>query len=319
MEIKSKACLVPGRQIKSRFFLYTVLCFTAILMVSSYQDAVAASETLENQFPGLSNGLLKSALLSDLPEGVILESGSVIVRDNDIISTLNQSDPRIRSQLERNLFFLLEQTATRMIIISEAQATGGKDQKENERELIGRHLAEIAEKAQVTDSELKAFYDGNQEMVGGASFDQVKEPIRQLLLQQKKEALIGEYIQNLGQNREVTLDRSWVEKQYALALDNPVDKARQSGKPTMVEFGATGCIPCDMMQPILESLRMKFGSKLNVVFVQVREQQILGARYGIRSIPVQVFFDAQGREVFRHEGFLPEEKILPILKDMGLG
>jgi len=180
-------------------------------------------------------------------------------------------------------------------------------------------LAEIAEKAQVTDSELKAFYDGNQEMVGGASFDQVKEPIRQLLLQQKKEALIGEYIQNLGQNREVTLDRSWVEKQYALALDNPVDKARQSGKPTMVEFGATGCIPCDMMQPILESLRMKFGSKLNVVFVQVREQQILGARYGIRSIPVQVFFDAQGREVFRHEGFLPEEKILPILKDMGLG
>ena len=37
-----------------------------------------------------------------------------------------------------------------------------------------------------------------------------------------------------------------------------------------MEFGATGCIPCDMMQPILENLRKSFKDRLNVIFVHVR-------------------------------------------------
>ena len=48
-----------------------------------------------------------------------------------------------------------------------------------------------------------------------------------------------------------------------------------------------------MMQPILDKLRKDFPEKLNVVFVHVREEQILASRYGIRSIPVQVFDDPQ--------------------------
>jgi thiol-disulfide isomerase/thioredoxin len=103
-----------------------------------------------------------------------------------------------------------------------------------------------------------------------------------------------------------------------LAGDNPVDRARRSGKPTIVEFGAKGCIPCDMMQPILDKLRKDYPQKLNVVFVHVGEEQILSSRYGIRSIPVQVFFDNKGKEVFRHTGFFPEEDIMVQLKKMGV-
>jgi len=44
-----------------------------------------------------------------------------------------------------------------------------------------------------------------------------------------------------------------------------------------------------MMQPILENLRKKFGERLDVIFVDVTEEQMLGALYGINSIPVQVF------------------------------
>jgi len=87
-------------------------------------------------------------------------------------------------------------------------------------------------------------------------------------------------------------------------------KARMSGKPTMVEFGATGCIPCDMMQPILERLRKKFPESLNVVFVNVREKQILGTRFGIETIPQQAFYDKYGTEVFRHVGFYAEVEVL---------
>jgi thioredoxin 1 len=102
-------------------------------------------------------------------------------------------------------------------------------------------------------------------------------------------------------------------------MDNPVDKARRSGKPTLVDFGATGCGPCDMMTPILASLTKKYAGKLNVLFVHVGEEQILGARYGVRTIPVQVFFDKEGKEVFRHEGFFPQAEIERKLTDMGIG
>ena len=296
-----------------------ILAFALLFLVASPSAEAATTQTLDARFPGLSNGLLKSAVLSDLPEGVILESGAVVIKSSDLASKLNQYDLEIRNQLKQNMFFLLEQEATGVILASEAEAAGGGAQGETEKKLIERHLAGIAGNAKVTDEDVKVFYEGNREMLGGAAFEQVKEPIRELLLKQKQGDLVLEYIQSLGQNREIKVDLGWVREQYKTALENPADQARRSGKPTMIEFGATGCIPCDRMQPVLESLRKKFGSKLNVVFVHVRQEQVLGARYGIRSIPVQVFFNADGNEVFRHEGFFPEEKILPVLKDMGLG
>jgi thiol-disulfide isomerase/thioredoxin len=307
------------KQLRRRIERYLAGILPVMLVFVFQVGTAGASQTLDGTFPGLSSGPLKSAILSDLPEDVIFESGPIVIQRSDLVSKLNQHEPKLRTQLEKSLFFVLEQEAAGMMLTSEAQAAMGDNKEENNQELIQRHLAGIAEKARVTEDEVKAFYDGHQEMVGGASFDQVKEPIRQLLMQQKQEALVNDYIQNLGLNREMKVNRQWAEEQYALALKNPVDQARRSGKPSMIEFGATGCIPCDMMQPVLDSLRKKFGSDLNVVFVHVGEEQILGARYNIRSIPVQVFFDAKGREVFRHEGFFPEEKILPILKKMGLG
>jgi thioredoxin 1 len=55
-----------------------------------------------------------------------------------------------------------------------------------------------------------------------------------------------------------------------------------------------------------------------VVFVHVRENQILGARYGVQSIPVQVFFDKNGEEVFRHVGFYAQKEVLKQLARLGV-
>jgi thiol-disulfide isomerase/thioredoxin len=155
-------------------------------------------------------------------------------------------------------------------------------------------------------------------MVGGAPFEQVKEGIRQYLLQDKQEHAIAAYIDSLTETLHVRVNQKWAEAQSQTVLNNPVDQARRSGKPTLVEFGATGCVPCDMMQPILDKLRQDYPDKLNVVFVHVREEQVLAARYGIRSIPVQAFFDSDGKEVFRHIGFFPEEEVRKQLSQLGL-
>ena len=72
-----------------------------------------------------------------------------------------------------------------------------------------------------------------------------------------------------------------------------------------------------MMAPILKDLEAKYAGKANVVFVHVRDNPVLAARYGIRSIPVQVFFDAKGKEVHRHSGFLAQEALEQQLAEMG--
>ena len=47
----------------------------------------------------------------------------------------------------------------------------------------------------------------------------------------------------------------------------------------------------------------------SAVLAPLEKENLLAARYGIRSIPVQVFFDADGKEVFRHVGFFAQIEV----------
>ena len=155
-------------------------------------------------------------------------------------------------------------------------------------------------------------------MCGNASYDQVKGELKQYVLRQKQQQAVSEYIRTLGTRVPIVVSASWVKEQAKLARDNPVDKARASGKPSLVDFGASGCRPCDMMTPVLKYLKEKYIGKLNVHFIHVREENILAARYGIEAIPVQIFFDRHGKEVFRHSGYFPQVEIETKLSEMGV-
>jgi len=94
----------------------------------------------------------------------------------------------------------------------------------------------------------------------------------------------------------------------------PVAKAL----PRLVDLGSKTCIPCKMMAPILESMKKEYAGRLTVEFIDVWENPSAGERYGIRLIPTQVFFDAAGREFFRHEGFFSKEDILGVFREHGI-
>jgi len=184
--------------------------------------------------------------------------------------------------------------------------------------MLKAYVERLTKGLTVNETEVKAFYERNKEMFGETPFDQIKESISAFLLEQKKVAALDAHMEDLGKRTDIRLNQNWVKKQAKSARDNPVDQARMSGKPTLVQFGAPGCPPCDMMQPILGRLKKKFSDKLNIVFAQVRKNPILGARFGIRSIPVQVFFDKNGQETFRHVGFYAEDDVLKQLAKMGV-
>lgn len=88
--------------------------------------------------------------------------------------------------------------------------------------------------------------------------------------------------------------------------------------PRLVDLGATKCIPCRMMAPILEELKTTYAGKLDVVFIDVWEKPDEKAVYGINLIPTQIFYDAAGKELFRHEGFFARDDILAKWKEFGV-
>lgn len=275
-----------------------------------------AAGTVEASYPGLASGALTFAALAKLPEGTLLESGSVRITQQDLDAELAKVPAEVRPQLAQNVFFFLEQLGAQKIILDLARREAPTSQPD--RELIRAHVEKITRTVTVTDAEVKDFYEANKDMCGGASLEQMKGQLRQYVQQQKEKAASDEYIRTLGQRVPIRVSADWTAKQAVLARDNPVDKARLSGKPSLVDFGATGCRPCDMLAPILKTLEKKYEGKANVLFVQVREQQVLAARYGIESIPVQVFFDKDGKEVFRHVGFYPQDQIEKHLAEIGV-
>ncbi|MCU0858511.1 MAG: thioredoxin family protein [Pontiellaceae bacterium] len=88
--------------------------------------------------------------------------------------------------------------------------------------------------------------------------------------------------------------------------------------PKLLDLGAGHCVPCRMMTPILDELKITYAGKLDVVFIDVLENKEAGEQYRIRTIPTQIFFDAEGKELFRHEGFFAKEDILVKWQELGI-
>ena len=90
------------------------------------------------------------------------------------------------------------------------------------------------------------------------------------------------------------------------------------GMATMIDLGAKKCIPCKMMAPIMKKLERAYQKKAHIVFIDVWENPDQGVKFNIRGIPTQIFFNEQGKEVFRHVGFMDESSIIDQLTQMGV-
>lgn len=93
--------------------------------------------------------------------------------------------------------------------------------------------------------------------------------------------------------------------------------APAAGLPRLVDLGADTCIPCKAMAPILVELRAEYAGKLRVDFIDVWKDPHAGDPYDIYAIPTQIFFDGDGRELTRHEGFISKQDILATWKRLG--
>ena len=59
--------------------------------------------------------------------------------------------------------------------------------------------------------------------------------------------------------------------------------------------------------------------KVEVGGLNPRERPVAEAhKYRIRSIPTQIFYDREGKEVYRHEGFFDKASIVAKLEQLGV-
>jgi len=284
--------------------------------------SLSRQPTVNDAYPGLTNGVITYARGSELPKGTLLRVGNLVIHDKELTEEIAKAPEQMQPKLEKNAIFILEQVATLKLLLVEARAEADRDSiditQKDEKTIVQEYLQTLVKAVEVPDSEILEFYNDNKEMFGSASLMQVKPQVEQFLLRQKQQEFINKHIRTMGLRVQIEISAAWLEKYAVLARDNPVDKARESGKPSLVDFGSVGCVPCDMMAPILDRLREKYKGKINVIFIHVGQEPVLASRYGVQSIPVQIFFDRTGKEVFRHTGFFPEEKIEEQLSTMGV-
>lgn len=169
----------------------------------------------------------------------------------------------------------------------------------------------------VTNEEAMKFYKDNESQMNNLTFDQMKPQIADYIMQQKRQSAVESYIANLVKSAKITRNDIWRQAEEK-KVNNPLTAALKNSLPTMVDFGSTTCMPCIQMKPIMEELQNELTGKANIIFINVNEQPVLTRQYKITLIPLQVFFDKSGTEIYRHIGFYPKDSIMVWLNKAGL-
>lgn len=80
--------------------------------------------------------------------------------------------------------------------------------------------------------------------------------------------------------------------------------------PVLVDFWATWCPPCKVMNPVVERLAGEF----KVCKVDIDKNQALAAKFGVNAVPTFIVF-RDGQPANRIEGAVPEATLRAALED----
>jgi thioredoxin 1 len=87
----------------------------------------------------------------------------------------------------------------------------------------------------------------------------------------------------------------------------------QGETPVLVDFFATWCGPCKMMQPILEDTSRQMGDQIKIVKVDVDKNPLAAGKFQVRGVPTLILF-RKGEAIWRQSGVVPAHQLVHILK-----
>jgi len=75
----------------------------------------------------------------------------------------------------------------------------------------------------------------------------------------------------------------------------------KSDTPTLVDFYATWCGPCQAMMPVLDGLKQKMGSQVRILKIDVDKNIDIADKFKVRGVPTFVLFKG-GEILWRQSG-----------------
>lgn len=90
--------------------------------------------------------------------------------------------------------------------------------------------------------------------------------------------------------------------------DNFEREVLEASLPVLVDFWAPWCVPCRMVSPVVDALALEWAGKMRALKLNVDENPVTAASYGVMSIPTLGLFKG-GKMVQRVVGFLPKEQL----------
>ncbi|MCK5781025.1 MAG: thioredoxin family protein [Flavobacteriales bacterium] len=112
-------------------------------------------------------------------------------------------------------------------------------------------------------------------------------------------------------NYNLNFNRIELPKSDSLIYVEKFDVSDTEYKLSLVELGGQGCKPCKKMEKELDEVKNNYGSKLNLVMVNVTKDKDKKAStyFKVRLIPTQVILNPKGEELYRHSGYISKEDL----------
>ncbi len=91
------------------------------------------------------------------------------------------------------------------------------------------------------------------------------------------------------------------------------DMVLKSDRPVLVDFWASWCPPCKMMQPVVDKLSVKVGDWADVYSINIDRNPALAQQYQVSGVPTFIAY-AGGEVIDRKTGALTEGQLTGLLK-----
>ncbi len=284
-----------------------IIIAAQIAVIDSNSGYIPPSQT-ELSFPGMFSSGLTTAILADLPDGVLARSGKLVVKESEL-GVEQIQDPSMLRRVEVRLPMILETKCMKTFELGEARqwAAANKIAPDAPLDMLqSAYFQHLYSSIEVNSVEmLNALYVKRQVDLDTNLAQKIIDA-NDFVYQRKKSRMLFDYFQLMGQRCRIELDRKWASSIYTKLIDRSeirqIDAARRSHKPSVVFFTA----PRGDLRPLVmvqNELLDRFKNKVNTLVVSYSMDPVISGRYGINSLFTSIVYDRKGDEFVRYPDF----------------